>query len=398
VDTWRTSWSAPSTTLTDLQIAGNDTKKYDKLDFAGVEFVGPNLVNASSMLYFHLDLWTPNITTFRVKLVDFGADKAFGGADDKEHELALTPTLNGWNQFEIPLTDFVGLTTKSNVAQMIISGIPVATGTAYIDNVYFHKVPFVDPNTPMVAAPTPTRPAADVISLFSNAYTNKPVDTWRTGWSAATTTLTDLQIAGNDTKKYSGLDFVGIETIGNQVNASGMDAIHLDVWTPNLTIFRIKLVDLGANAAIGGGDDKEHEVVLTPLNQKAWNSYEIPLANFTGLTTRAHIGQIILSGAPVGTGTVFIDNLYFRKASVGTNNFDLSGIKMYPNPTSDFLTIEAKSNIEQVIVYDVLGQEVLVSTPNVAKTNLDIAKLNQGFYTVKMKVDGLISTSTIVKK
>ncbi len=394
VDTWKTSWSAA--TLEDVQIAGNDTKKYSNLDFAGIETVGPNLVNASSMLYFHLDLWTPNITTFRVKLVDFGANAIFGGGDDKEHEIILTPTLAGWNQFEIPMSDFTGLTTKSNIAQMIVSCIPVATGIAYIDNVYFHKVPFVDPNTPLTAAPTPTRPAIDVISLFSNAYTNKPIDTWRTSWSVAT--LTDLQIAGNDTKKYSNLDFVGIEMTGaNLINATTMNAIHIDAWTPNLTTFKIKLVDFGANAIFGGGDDVEHELSLTPLNQKSWNVFEIPLSNFTGLTTRAHIAQIILVGAPTGTGTLFIDNVYFRKNSVATNNLELSGVKMYPNPASDILNISAKGNIESVSIYNQIGQELKVIRPNVDKTQVNISDLRTGSYFVKLLVNGLVSSTSFIK-
>ena len=41
------------------------------------------------MEHFNLDVWTPDATTFRVKLVDFGADAAFGGGDDTEHELAF---------------------------------------------------------------------------------------------------------------------------------------------------------------------------------------------------------------------------------------------------------------------------------------------------------------------
>jgi beta-glucanase (GH16 family) len=92
------------------------------------------------MLYFHLDAWTPNMTTFRIKLVDFGANNAFGGGDDKEHELSFTPTLSGWNSYEIPLTDFTNLTTKSHIAQLILSGIPAGTSTVFIDNVYFHNV------------------------------------------------------------------------------------------------------------------------------------------------------------------------------------------------------------------------------------------------------------------
>ena len=308
VDTWRTSWS--NATLTDLQIAGNDTKLYSNLDFVGVEFVGANVVNATAMQTFHIDVWTANATTFRVKLVDFGANGTFGGGDDSEHEIVVSPlTQAGWNSYDIPLANFTGLTSKAHLAQLIFSALPTAGANVYVDNVYFYNVPTT---TPMVAAPTPIRLAANVISLFSNAYTNVPVDTWLTSWSAAA--LTDLQIAGNDTKLYNNLDFAGIETVGaNMINATPMDGLHIDVWTPNATVFRVKVVDFGANGSFGGGDDVEHEISLTPLNQGSWNSYDIPFSSLPGLTTRGHVAQLIISAVPTGTSKVYIDNVYFYK-------------------------------------------------------------------------------------
>ncbi len=310
VDTWRTSWS--SATLTDLQIQGNDTKKYSALDFVGIEFVGPKVINADSMQTLNMDIWTSNVTTFKVKLVNFGADSVFGGGNDTEHELTFTPTAGSWNTLNIPLANFTGLASRAQLAQMILVGQPTGTGTIFVDNIYFAKSTPL-PTSPTVAAPTPTKASSDVISMFSNAYTNVAVDTWRTSWSSAT--LTDLQIQGNDTKKYSALDFVGIETVGpNLINADSMQTLHIDMWTANVTTFKVKLVDFGADAAFAGGDDKEHELTFTPIAGQ-WNTLNIPLADFTGLTTRAHLAQMILVGQPTGTGTVFIDNVYFSKPS-----------------------------------------------------------------------------------
>ncbi len=178
--------------------------------------------------------------------------------------------------------------------------------------------PAQPPAEPTVAATIPTRPPGNVISMFSNAYTNVPVNTWRTNWSVAK--LTETQVVGNDVKKYNRLEYVGIETTeANLINASSMLYFHLDAWTPNMTTFRIKLVDYGANGVYAGGDDKEAELSFTPtLN--GWNSYEIPLADFTALTNKSHIAQLVLSGSPVGTGTVFIDNVYFHNVAGGTTN------------------------------------------------------------------------------
>jgi hypothetical protein len=40
-------------------------------------------------------------------------------------------------------------------------------------------------------------------------------------------------------------------------------------------------------------------------------SLDIPLSDFTGLTTRSHIAQLIFVGAPFGNTTVYVDNVFF---------------------------------------------------------------------------------------
>ena len=82
-----------------------------------------------------------------------------------------------------------------------------------IDPLFVNALPPPVPvaTLPGVAAPTPpARNAADVVSLFSDAYTDVTVDTWRTVWSNA-----DLDesfvVGGSANKLYTNLDFVGIE-------------------------------------------------------------------------------------------------------------------------------------------------------------------------------------------
>ncbi|MEX0998029.1 MAG: hypothetical protein WDZ45_13345, partial [Flavobacteriaceae bacterium] len=167
-------------------------------------------------------------------------------------------------------------------------------------------------NEPLTAAPDPTEDPADVISMFSDVYTDVPVDTWLTPWSSAA--LEDVLIDGNPTKKYTNVDFLGIETVGpNLIDASEMDFFHIDVWTPNMTTFRVKLVDFGADGGFGGGDDSEHEIIFEGLPQGEWNSLQISFDDFVGLTNRENLAQIILSGLPVGAGTLFVDNVYYSK-------------------------------------------------------------------------------------
>jgi len=212
--------------------------------------------------------------------------------------------------FKVPLSSFTGMTGQTSIAQFIISG---SLGTVYLDNIYFSA------DAPAIAAPTPTYAAGDVISLFSNAYTNQNVNTWSAEWDSAD--LADVQVAGNDVKKYSNLVFAGIEFTSSTVNATAMTHFSFDLWTPEATTaaseVKVKLVDFGTNNAFGGGDDKEHELVFsttsTPaLAGGAWVTFNIPLAQFTGLTTRGNLAQLILVSAP-SARTVFIDNVLFHK-------------------------------------------------------------------------------------
>ena len=303
VDTWRTSWS--QATLEDIDISGNKTKKYSALGFVGIEAT-TTPINASAMTFFHTDIWSADFTEFKVKLVDFGANGVFGGGDDKEHEITIAnPAKEKWVSLDIPLSNFTGLTTRSHIAQLIFVGAPFGNTTVYVDNVFFYNQA-----ASVTAAPTPTVAASKVISMFSDAYTNVPVNTWRTSWSSAT--LTDLTINGNATKKYSALDFVGIEATTTPIDATAMTHFHTDVWSADFTVFKVKLVDFGANGAFGGGDDKEHEVTITAPAKGSWVSLDIPLSDFTGLTTRAHIAQLIYVGAPSGNNTVYVDNVYFH--------------------------------------------------------------------------------------
>lgn len=170
------------------------------------------------------------------------------------------------------------------------------------------------PVQPTVAAPTPTVDASKVISMFSNAYDNVPIDTWNTHWLYSTAEESFIQIAGDDVIRYRNLNFVGIEFSAQTIDATNMTHFHLDIWTPDPTnapkSFKALLVDFGANNTYGGGDDVSHEVSITAptLSTENWVSLNIPLTNFTGLTSKAHLAQLVLSG---DLPNIYLDNVYF---------------------------------------------------------------------------------------
>ena len=174
---------------------------------------------------------------------------------------------------------------------------------------------------PATPAPTPTKSAADVISLYSNVYTNVPVNTWNTRWQFSTAEEFFVKIQNDDVIRYRNLNFVGIEFTTKTVNATDMTHFHMDFWTPDAVtaakVFKVLLVDFGANNAFGGGDDTSHELAFKAplLTSGNWVSIDVPLSSFTGLARKGNLAQLVFSG---DFPNVYIDNVYFHKSGGGT--------------------------------------------------------------------------------
>lgn len=283
---------------TEFDLNGDKMLNYINLSYQGIALADNVTIDVSAMDYIHMDVWTADLQKIETSLIS----KTNG-----EKPVTKDLTANQWTSIDIPVSAFTsqGLTV-ADIFQLKLVGTPWAAGSVYIDNIYFYKEAGSLP-----AAPTPTAAAEDVISLFSDAYTNVGISTWRTSWSDAV--LEETAIGGNAVKKYSNLNFVGVEP-NAPIDASAMTHLHVDVWSSDYTEFRIKLVDFGPNGVYEtGGDNVEHEIKITAPAQGSWVRLDIPLSNFTGLTTRAHIAQLIYSGTPTGNHTVYIDNVYFHK-------------------------------------------------------------------------------------
>ena len=150
----------------------------------------------------------------------------------------------------------------------------------------------------------------EYISMFSDLADDVEVDTWRTDWSVSE--YEEVEFDGRLSKHYFNLDYVGIETIANPIDATNMTHFHTEFYTDNATVFRVKLVDLGPDGVFGGGDDSESEVVIENPAQNEWVSLDIPLSEFENLAGRSNIGQLIYSGLPAGGVNVYVNNIYFR--------------------------------------------------------------------------------------
>jgi hypothetical protein len=160
---------------------------------------------------------------------------------------------------------------------------------------------------PTVAAPTPpARDAADVISIFSGAYTDVAGSNYFPDWGQ-TTVVTTESIAGDDTLKYATFNYEGT-VLGSVQDASAMEFLHVDMWTADATVVKVSPIQNTGTAEV--------LVDLTPI-AAGWNSYDIPMSDFTGMTW-VDVKEMKFDGqAGVNPSTIYLDNIYFYKGSGG---------------------------------------------------------------------------------
>ena len=80
------------------------------------------------------------------------------------------------------------------------------------------------------------------------------------------------------------------------------------------------------------------------------------------------------------------------------NNVNANEFKLYPNPVQDKLNLRAQDNIENVSIYNMLGQEVLRQAPNKNSSEINMSALQTGSYFVKVTINGVTKTKQIIKR
>jgi hypothetical protein len=242
---------------------------------------------------------------------------------------------------------------------------------------------------PEISSPLPpTRNPQDVISIFSNSYTNIAGTNFNPNWQQSTW-YASMFIGENEMVKYENFNYQGIE-IGSKVNASGLKYLHIDVWTPNETSLSISPVSQTTG---------EKSVKLTPLRKNEWNSYDIDLTSFTiqGMSM-ADILHLKLVGS--GKSIIYVDNIYFYREST-TDITDIKSkteIRLYPNPVLNALNVESIQEIRNIEIRTLTGQLVKNEKVNTFNGSIDFNEIMSGNYVVVVTLEnGERAVQKIVK-
>ena len=162
---------------------------------------------------------------------------------------------------------------------------------------------------PLEAAPQPVNSQSDVISIYSDSYTNPTTIDYYPNWGQ-TTAYSEIEVQGNKVIQYSNITYQGIDFATNPIDASAMEFVHIDVWTAQDIDAKLSPISSGPNET---AYDLE-------LNKDQWTSFDIPISFFTDANPNLDFADLIqfkLEGVPSGEGSIFIDNLYLYKVPSG---------------------------------------------------------------------------------
>ncbi|WP_111682987.1 T9SS type A sorting domain-containing protein [Winogradskyella tangerina] len=86
-------------------------------------------------------------------------------------------------------------------------------------------------------------------------------------------------------------------------------------------------------------------------------------------------------------------------ATLGVDDLDdTTSFTYYPNPVKNTLSLSAQNNIENVTMYNMLGQEVLRANPNNVDSDIDMSGLQTGTYFVKVTIANITKTIRVIKQ
>jgi len=310
-------------------------------------------------------------------------------ASSDQSWLTVSPTSGTSAGTTVSLTATANTASASRTATVTVTGADATVKTVTVTQA----------GLPIPASPTPTVAAANVKSIYSDAYTVSVTNFSNPAWWNSTWSAVTLGDGGNALKLVA--TTAGGGGGGVQFDAltiTGMTYLHFDIYpgsdAANATI---KYCVTPAGAWI---------VLPTPTNfssltANAWNSFDIPVSSLaSGAST---LPTQVGFGTFSGPGTFYVDNILFYNGvytiSTGISSVIAdNGIKCYPNMAKNSLNVSADNEISEISIVSLLGQSLKTVIVNSNSKTITLNDLFSGQYLVRIKLaNGQIGTQKIVK-
>ena len=311
------------------------------------------------------------------ELVSAGWDNAvIAVAATDNHEVAafrVVETANSIDKKLLPADGKITLTglTASTTYNFVITAIDGANNesanskTVAVTTEEHHIVP-------ATAAPVPAWPAAQVKSLYSDAYEFAPasLNSYNEGWWD-NPTLTE-ETVGEDHFLHYNLyrnGMIGVQFA--ETSVATMEKIHIDVYASAAGTITFRPITAGDADAINNTKQ-----TLT-LEAEKWNSFDFDMADF-GNHNWTRLFQYAIEGYQAGglVGEhICVDNVYFYRTTALVDNekpTDVTAAKVSEDIFSVVLAVSAKDNSGAYMVEVVANDHVYATAGGASGATVNV--------------------------
>lgn len=303
-----------------------------------------------------------SIMVYKTKISDVGIKFATpsGGA---QQEIKVANTLiNQWELITIDFSGYIGLGETTGLDQIIV--FPDFINRTADDIIYFDNITFGEtvPNT--IALPiTLEGGQAPAFSDFNGSSTLVIENPDTSGVN------TSANVVQNTVP--SNAAFAGVNFPVNNIDITTDKVFSLSVWSPipNTPVL-LKL----ENAS---GVNSERAAVTTSTN--TWETVIFDFTDEGQLTYQSVTIFINFNMTDAADQVYYWDNLVLGE-SLGVSENTLVNIKMYPNPATSVMVLQASQEIASIQILNLLGKRVSFTSVNNTTSSIDVSGLTAGSY------------------
>jgi len=256
-----------------------------------------------------------------------------------------------------------------------------------------------------------TTPPAPIIPDYINDFSTFPGDLWSTG--SPTNSFTSAWLAdgfandGSTGAAKSNIYFSNnIQVLESPIFDLSGGVYYLNMkaavtqWN-NTNAFAMGSDDsVSVSVSVDGGN---YDVLHT------WNESNNPGptgTNMPEVELDAYSSANVKFLITMSDGTVddpedydfFIDDFQITSTSLGIQELSTLQFTYFPNPVNDKLTINAQTNIDNIVVLNMLGQVVSSQSPNSLNCLVDMAAMRTGVYFVQVSIGNNTQTVRVLKQ
>lgn len=213
------------------------------------------------------------------------------------------------------------------------------------------------------------------------------------------TSATEVDI-NNPITLFSDIHFL----VATNDNDGGQDGCDSDLIAGIWYLITTALDEMTLQATISSDPNASALIFYTEENGGALSGSDLTFVNQPGNVCGSQDNATILAEPNkryflfVATAEPYADVTIETTVVLGVTENQLEGFDYYPNPITNEINISAKTTIDEVSIYNLLGQNVYQQKIDATKKSIEFSHLQTGMYVMRVTAEGSTATYKIVKE